>query len=194
MKITAIGLDLAKSVFQAHGVDQSGRTALVKKLHGKQMRPFFSNLPPCLIDVEACATAHHWARTLSAMGHEVKPGAPAMPGLAMLACVEATRDGGPASTRYDLSYARLSPRAFAGAVRSHWAIENSLHWALDVTFGEDAARNRADSGPENLAILRRLTLNLLRTARPNLGVSRKRKRSGRSDDFARTIIGQMRWP
>jgi transposase len=72
MKISVIGLDLAKSVFQAHGIDESGRTVLVKKLHRKQMLPFFSNLPPCLIGVEACATAHHWARTLSAMGHEVK--------------------------------------------------------------------------------------------------------------------------
>lgn len=72
MKITVIGLDLAKSVFQAHGVDESGKTMLVKKLHRKQMLPFFSKLPPCLIGVEACATAHHWARTLSAMGHEVK--------------------------------------------------------------------------------------------------------------------------
>lgn len=125
-------------------------------------------------------------------GDRAEPGAPAMPGLAMLACVEATRDDGPPSTRYYLSSARLSPQAFAKAVRSHWAIENSLHWVLDVTFDEDAARNRADNGPENLAILRRLTLNLLRTARPKLALSRKRKRSGWSDDFARTIIGQMR--
>ena len=125
-------------------------------------------------------------------GDRAEPGARPMPGLATLACVEASRDGGPASTRYYLSSARLTPRAFAKAVRSHWAIENSLHWVLDVTFDEDAARNRADNGPENLAILRRLTLNLLRTARPKLPVSRKRKRSGWSDDFARTIIGQMR--
>ncbi|MDN2582819.1 ISAs1 family transposase, partial [Aquibium sp. ELW1220] len=66
------------------------------------------------------------------------------------------------------------------------------HWVLDVTFDEDAARNRADNGPENLAILRRLTLNLLRTARPELAISRKRKRAGWSDAFARSIIGQMR--
>jgi transposase len=72
MTIAVIGLDLAKSVFQAHGVDESGRTVLVKKLHRRQMLPFFSQLPPCLIGVEACATAHHWARTLSAMGHDVK--------------------------------------------------------------------------------------------------------------------------
>ena len=77
-------------------------------------------------------------------------------------------------------------------MRGHWAIENSLHWVLDVTFDEDRARNRRDSGPENLAILRRLTLNLLNKARPNMSISRKRKRSGWSDPFARTIIGQMR--
>lgn len=72
MKITTLGLDLAKSVFQAHGVDEIGQTVLVKKLHRKQMQPFFSKLPPCLIGVEACGTAHYWARTLASMGHEVK--------------------------------------------------------------------------------------------------------------------------
>ena len=72
MKVTTIGLDLAKSVFQAHGIDESGVTVLVKKLHRKQMLPFFSKLPPCLIAVEACGTAHYWGRTLSAMGHEVR--------------------------------------------------------------------------------------------------------------------------
>ena len=63
---------------------------------------------------------------------------------------------------------------------------------LDLTFHEDRARNRRDAGPENLAILRRLTLNLLNKARPEISAARKRKRSGWSDAFARTIIGQMR--
>lgn len=67
MNITTLGLDLAKSVFQAHGIDASGKTVLVKKLHRKQMLPFFSKLAPCLIGIEACATAHHWARTLIAI-------------------------------------------------------------------------------------------------------------------------------
>lgn len=129
----------------------------------------------------------HWL-----FSDRAEPGAPTMPGLATLACVEASRDGGAPAIRYYLSSARLTPERFARAVRSHWAIENSLHWVLDVTFDEDAARNRADNGPENLAILRRLTLNVLRTARPKLAISRKRKRAGWSDDFARTIIGQMR--
>jgi transposase len=72
MTITTIGLDLAKSVFQAHGIDESGATVLVKKLHRKQMLPFFSKLPPCLIAMEACGTAHHWARTLASMGNQVR--------------------------------------------------------------------------------------------------------------------------
>ena len=79
MHIKTIGLDLAKSVFQAHGVDEAGDVVLVKKLHRKQMVPFFSKLPPCLIGIEACATAHHWARTLMAMGHEVRIMPPAAP-------------------------------------------------------------------------------------------------------------------
>ena len=118
-----------------------------------------------------------------------------MPDLATIACVEAERivDGKTTrATRYYLSSAPLTPERFAQAVRAHWAIENSLHWVLDVTFDEDRARNRKDNGPANLAILRRLALNLLRTARPKLAVSRKRKRAGWSDAFARSIIGQMR--
>ena len=72
MRTTTIGLDLAKSVFQAHGVDETGATILVKRLHRKQMLPFFSKFSPCLIGMEACGTAHHWARILAAMGHEVR--------------------------------------------------------------------------------------------------------------------------
>jgi predicted transposase YbfD/YdcC len=118
-----------------------------------------------------------------------------LPGLACIACIEAERREGhriATSTRYFLSSAPLTPERLAAAARGHWAIENSLHWVLDVTFDEDRARNRRDHGPENLALLRRLTLNLLNRARPKMSVSRKRKRSGWSDAFARTIIGQMR--
>ena len=120
---------------------------------------------------------------------------PRLPGLATIACVHSTRQIGKTATtatRYYVSSARLTPEGFARAVRAHWAIENSLHWVLDMTFDEDRARNRRDNGPENLTILRKLTLNMLRKARPKLPISRKRKRAGWSDDFARTIIGQMR--
>ena len=86
----------------------------------------------------------------------------------------------------------MTAAQFAAAVRAHWRIENSLHWVLDVTFDEDRVRNRRDHGPENLAILRKLALNMLRSARTDISIRRKRKRSGWSDDFARTILGQMR--
>lgn len=72
MKITTIGIDLAKNVFQVHGVDARGKTTLKKPLKRDQVLPFFANLGPCLIGMEACGSAHHWARQLQPMGHTVK--------------------------------------------------------------------------------------------------------------------------
>src|SRR3954449_4559912 len=71
-EVTMIGLDLAKHVFQVHGVDAEGTTVLRKQLRRAQVLAFFSRLPRCLIGVEACATAHYWARELRALGHEVR--------------------------------------------------------------------------------------------------------------------------
>ena len=122
-------------------------------------------------------------------------GEPAMPDLATIGLVEAevVRDGQTSrSRRYYLSSATLDPPAFAAAVRAHWGIENGLHWVLDTTFDEDRARNRKDHGPENLATVRKLALNVLRSARPRISIRRKRKRSAWSDEFARSVIGQMR--
>jgi len=76
MKITTVGIDLAKSVFQVHAVDERGRAVLRKQLRREQMTAFFANLPPCLIGMEACASAHHWARTLQKFGHTVRLMAP----------------------------------------------------------------------------------------------------------------------
>src|SRR5437773_6914356 len=76
MKITTTGIDLAKSVFQVHGVDERGKAALKKQLKRTQVLPFFANLPPCLIGMEACASAHYWARKLEGLGHTVKLMAP----------------------------------------------------------------------------------------------------------------------
>jgi predicted transposase YbfD/YdcC len=123
------------------------------------------------------------------------PDEPALPGLATLAMVEATteRDARTSTVRrYYVSSATLSAVRFADAVRAHWCIENALHWVLDTAFDEDRARNRCDHGPENLATLRKLALNVLRTARPDISIRRKRKRSGWSDDFARSVLSQMR--
>ena len=76
MKITTIGIDLAKNVFQVHGVDGQGKTVLKKQLKRDQMATFFANLVPCLIGMEACGSAHYWARKLQAQGHTVKLMAP----------------------------------------------------------------------------------------------------------------------
>jgi transposase len=71
-KITTIGLDLAKHVFQVHGIDETGAVVVRKRLRRSQVIAFFAGLPPCLVGMEACATAHYWARELTALGHEVR--------------------------------------------------------------------------------------------------------------------------
>ena len=72
MEITTVGLDLAKRVFQVHGVDATGGVVVRKALRRAQVLPFFAKLPPCLVGIEACGTSHHWARELIGLGHEVR--------------------------------------------------------------------------------------------------------------------------
>ena len=72
MQVTTIGLDLAKNVFQVHGVDKEGEVVIAKKIRRQGLLPFFSKIDPCLVGMEACGSAHHWARELKALGHEVR--------------------------------------------------------------------------------------------------------------------------
>lgn len=76
MQITTVGIDLAKNVFQIHAVDAHGKAVINKQLKRDQMAAFFANRPPCLIGMEACSSAHHWARKLQAQGHTVRLMAP----------------------------------------------------------------------------------------------------------------------
>src|SRR5882724_3794651 len=71
-EITTIGLDLAKHVFQVHGIDAQGTTVLRRRLRRNQVLAFFSRIPRCVVGLEACATAHYWGRELGALGHEVR--------------------------------------------------------------------------------------------------------------------------
>ena len=71
-EVTTIGLDLAKNVFQIHGVDASGRIVVRRQLRRSQVLPFFEKQAPCLVGIEACATSHHWARQIAKFGHEVR--------------------------------------------------------------------------------------------------------------------------
>ena len=72
MQITTIGLDLAKHWFQVHGVDANGHVVVRRRLWRSGVIAYFRSLEPCLVGMEACATAHHWARELTALGHTVK--------------------------------------------------------------------------------------------------------------------------
>ena len=70
--ISTVGLDIAKSVFQVHGIDESGQIVVRRQLKRRQVLPFFTKLSRCLVGLEACATAHHWAREITKLGHEVR--------------------------------------------------------------------------------------------------------------------------
>lgn len=71
-EISTVGIDLAKSVFQVHAIDAAGHVIVRRQLRRQQMLKFFEQLAPCLIGMEACGTAHYWARELSALGHDVR--------------------------------------------------------------------------------------------------------------------------
>ncbi len=76
MNVTTLGIDLAKNIFQLHGVNRHGKTVLAKKITRAKLRETIANLPPCLIGMEACASSHYWARELEKLGHTVKLIAP----------------------------------------------------------------------------------------------------------------------
>ena len=84
--------------------------------------------------------------------------------------------------RYYLSSLPLGVKRLGEAVRGHWGIENSLHWVLDVTFGEDQSRIRKDHGPDNFALLRRFAITLLQQDTSPGSIKRKRKRAAWNQD------------
>ena len=86
-----------------------------------------------------------------------------------------------------ISSRTLSAEAFAGAVRSHWAIENNLHWTLDVTFGEDQSRLRAGHGARNMAVVRHFALNLVRQLADKRSIKRRRKRASWDPQYLPTF-------
>ena len=87
---------------------------------------------------------------------------------------------------------RLSAEAFADAVRSHWAIENNLHWTLDVTFNEDQSRLRAGHGAKNMAVVRHFALNLVRQAADKRSIKRRRKRASWDPKYLLEILQPFR--
>jgi predicted transposase YbfD/YdcC len=102
------------------------------------------------------------------------------------------RPSDPPLVRHYLLSKHMSAKQFLRVTRSHWSIENQLHWALDVHFAEDANRARKDNAPENLAILRKLALNIHRTHPYRASLRRKIKRAGWDDAYLLATIGHMR--
>lgn len=119
------------------------------------------------------------------------PDEPTFPHLAMIAMVESRveRDGRIAiQRRYYLSSAKLDPPAFAAAVRAHWGIENRLHWVLDVVFHDDLARLRSGNGPQNMAIVKHMAINVLRAGDDRHSLKVRRKGAALNPDYLEGLL------
>lgn len=118
------------------------------------------------------------------------------PGIAAVGCITSWRrtDAAPAQrkVRYFLLSRKLSARRLLVVVRGHWGIENHLHWILDVVFAEDRNRSRMDHAPENLALLRKLALNMLQASPYVASVRRKMLHAAWNDAFLLSLFAQMR--
>lgn len=124
------------------------------------------------------------------------PNCPDFPGLKALGRIEAERTTGDGRTSTQVRYVALSktfpPSKLATIVRAHWTIENQLHWTLDVVFHEDDARTRKNYAPENLAVIRRLALNILRAHPRDASIASKMRRARWRKDFFFELFTHMR--
>ena len=91
-------------------------------------------------------------------------------------------------TRYFITSLRADAPVFAGAVRSHWGIENRLHWVLDVVFGDDHCRVRADQAPKNFTVIKHMAMNLLNRAKQKKSLRLMRKKAGWNNRFLKSIL------
>jgi predicted transposase YbfD/YdcC len=169
------------------------------------IKSYFETAPAA--EVERCETLGKDHGRLEARAHKVSkvvdwitsersyPGAPRFPKLTTIAVVENCIERGQkieTERRFYISSRDLSAQAFANAVRSHWAIENNLHWTLDVTFKEDQSRLRAGHGARNMAVIRHFALNLVRQAKDKRSIKRRRKRASWDPQYLLQILGQTR--
>jgi len=140
------------------------------------------------------ARTHHVCHDVSGLlSGRGCPGELVFPGLAMVGMVESQtdRDGRIGrERRYYLCSATLDAETVARVVRSHWGIENRLHWVLDVMFRDDLARLRTSHGPANMAVVKHMALNLLRQAKPTLILKNRRKRAGWNTEYLAALVQQ----
>src|SRR4051812_16760293 len=170
-------------------------------LHGEIERYF--ETPPDSLDRHVTTDGDHGRIEVRrhVVSHDVAwlstdrrfPGEPRFPGLAAIALVEAEVERGGKTTRarrYYLSSALLDAPTFARAVRAHWGVEDRLHWVMDVVFHDDLARLRTGHGPENMAIVRHMALNLVRQTTPTTSLKNRRKLAGWDPSYLETLIRQ----
>jgi predicted transposase YbfD/YdcC len=168
------------------------------------LRSYFETAPAA--EVERCQTLGKEHGRLETRTHTVSkvvdwiasersyPGAPRFPKLATIAMVESRIERGDkieTERRSYISSRALSAQTFADAVRSHWAIENNLHWTLDVTFKEDQSRLRTGHAARNMAVIRHFALNLVRKAKDKLSIKRRRKRASWDPNYLMQILGPI---
>lgn len=116
---------------------------------------------------------------------------PAVASIVRVAAKAELKDRCRIETRYYISSATLSAERAAHAVRSHWAIENSLHWTLDVTFKDDQSRLRKGHGANNMAIVRHFAINLVRSVADKKSIKLRRKRAGWDTKYLETLLGNL---
>src|SRR6266487_1419418 len=152
-EITTIGLDLAKHVFQAHGIDAEGTTVLRKRLRRGQVLAFFSRIPRCVVGLEACATAHYWARELGALGHEVR----LMP------------------AQYVKAYIKRNKHDAADAEAICEAVQRPTMRFVPVKTAEQQATALLHRGREQLVRQRTMLVNALRAHLAEFGIDAARQ-------------------
>jgi predicted transposase YbfD/YdcC len=169
-----------------------------------EIESFFAEAPPATLETVTDVDKGHGRieqRTVTVArevdwldGDRRFPGEFRLPGLATIVRVASRaelKDHGRFETRYYVSSAPLAAARAAEAVRSHWAIENSLHWVLDVAFGDDQSRLRTGHGANNMAIVRHFAINLVRAAKDKISIRLRRKRAGWEPEYLATLLGHL---
>ena len=157
-QITTIGLDIAKNVFQVHGIDANETVVVRKQLRRGQVMKFFETLPPCLVGMEACATAHYWARELTKLGHEVR----LMPAKAVKAYVK--RNKNDAADAEAICEAVRRPMRFVGVKSAEQQGRLIQHRARDLLLRQRTQVIKpcgSDDGDERLPTDARASLIVL---------------------------------
>jgi predicted transposase YbfD/YdcC len=183
--VKASGADYAIGLKANHGPLYQAAVEAFAKADDKAFLPFHET-------IEHSHDREEW-RCASVIE---RPGnAPAFPGLAAIGRIEGERRCGDKierSTRYVALSAVLSPKRLLEVTRAHWSIENQLHWQLDVSFHEDLARTRKDNAPQNIAVIRRMALDMLKSHPEKRSIARKMKLAAWKKEFFYELFSYMR--